>query len=144
MRNNWGDLCMVKSCVAGITQISFRWAQLLNHSHRMASGNSKEGEGWKKVPTGTKRKAPVIPEHLQLLNRFTTLKAEEELDLLSGRAPWPTWATKKHQEEAATDSSGWLPAARDRGTWPGLSYREVCYFPEAQVQLVAEWLMKAD
>lgn len=57
---------------------------------RMASGNSKEGEGWKQVPTGTKRKAPVTPEHLQLLNRFTTLKAEEDLDLLSSRAPWPT------------------------------------------------------
>ena len=52
----------------------------------MVSATSGEGEGWQLVPSGTKRKAPAPPKGLQLQNRFTTLKAEEEPDMLSSRS----------------------------------------------------------
>lgn len=59
----------------------------------MVSGNSEEGEEQKSVPSCAsswhRRKAPATPEHLQLLNRFTAIKAEE-LGVLSSRAYGPT------------------------------------------------------
>lgn len=48
-----------------------------------------EGEGWKLVLSGTGRKAPAPPKGLQLQNRFTTLKAEEEPDMLSSTSRGP-------------------------------------------------------
>lgn len=76
---------------------------------RAASGNSEEGEGCKPVPPGTKRKAPVTPECFQLLNRFTAVKAEERLGVISSRASGLTdpelqrSAKRKQQQTAVED-----------------------------------------
>lgn len=72
-------------------------------------GNSEEGEGWKQVPPSTKRKAPVALECLLLLNRFTALKAEERLAVISSRASGltdpelQTSAKRKQQQIAVED-----------------------------------------
>ena len=50
---------------------------------------SGEGEGWKLVTSGTKRKAPVPPKGLQLQNRFTALKVEEDPHVPTSKGPGP-------------------------------------------------------
>ena len=77
---------------------------------RMASGNSEESKGWKQVPPGTKRKATATPELLKLLNRFTAVKAEEELGVLSSRVsgptdPEPQRSTRRKRQLIAVDDS---------------------------------------
>lgn len=59
------------------------------------STTSVEGEGWKLVPSATKRKVPAPPKGLHLQNRFTTLKVEEEPDMLSCRSCAPPPPTPK-------------------------------------------------
>ena len=41
------------------------------------NATSGEGERWKLVTSGTKRKTPALPKGLQLQNRFTALRVEE-------------------------------------------------------------------
>lgn len=59
------------------------------------SATSEAGEGWTLVTSGTKRKAPTLPKVLQLQNRFTGLKVEEEPDVPSTKGSGP----HDHQEE---------------------------------------------
>lgn len=44
------------------------------------------GEGWKLVTSGNRKKAPAPPVYLQLKNRFSTLTAGEGLGTLSNEA----------------------------------------------------------
>lgn len=65
--------------------------QVESDPSRMVSANSKVGEGWRLVTSGMKRKASAPPPAgLHLWNKFISLKAEEELGVLSSEASGPT------------------------------------------------------
>lgn len=60
------------------------------------------GEGWKLMTSSTKRKAPAPPKNLQVQNRLTALKIEEETDMPTNKGPGspnrkPCKATRKKQ-----------------------------------------------
>lgn len=52
----------------------------------MVNATSGE-EGWKLVASGTKKKVPASSKSLQMQNRFTVLKAEENSDVPTRKEP---------------------------------------------------------
>ncbi|XP_076217536.1 uncharacterized protein LOC143172166 [Aptenodytes patagonicus] len=72
---------------------------------KTVSATCGEGEEWKPVTSGTKRKAPASPEDLQLWNRFTTLKVEEAPNVPSGKASGPPDPKPCKTTRTTTDSS---------------------------------------
>ena len=56
---------------------------------RVGSRDSQDGEGWKLVTFGTRRKVPAPPQNLQLQNRFSALIANKSLGPLLKKAPKP-------------------------------------------------------
>lgn len=61
----------------------------------MLSATSGEGKGWKLVTSSTKRKDLAPSKDLQVQNRYTTLKGEEELDMSSSKGSGPPLVHRK-------------------------------------------------
>lgn len=71
---------------------------------QIMSGNYEEDKACKLVTSGTETKAPAPPEDLQQWNRFTVLKAVEEVGVLSNG---PSGLTGPNHARPPGGSSKW-------------------------------------
>lgn len=96
------------------------------------------------MPSGTKRKAPAPPKGLQLQNRFTTLKVEEEPDMVSSRSCGPpdpkSYKTPRRKQQVTVVGHSLLLWTEAPVCPPDQSSRGICCLLETWIQGVVEGL----
>lgn len=89
----------------------------------LGNRDSHNGEGWEVVTSGTRKMTPAPPADLLLQSRDSALVAGGGAARCVPRSPCtcPAWGKQRHQEQAATASSGQLLAANPTGRLGGFA-----------------------